>query len=452
MRRFAAKVFALISAGITLCAILLNGCRQETTSNTVSTAPEKNVAEGRVLSVIPADTQNLFKIDFSVHGDGVAFVQESAGKVRVVLNGKSGKFYQSIGTMIISPDGRRVAYNALDGDKWRIVIDEKEYPVEGEIGSPVFSPDSRHVAYESRVDNKWRIIIDGDKYLRSQRDHFYHDKFFSGDSKNIITVESLEHNDRTYRIAVSSLRPKQLGVMNAEGRNLGFNKERTRLAFIEEKNGKQRLALCDVGRLDNITYSPMYDSIIRYAFTEAGDFVVYIAERSEKRYLVMNGKEVEMPKKDVIEFITARPDKDAAGLIMNSLDGSYLYQYARNKSTMGKVYDEVAHLIYNKDASRHVYVAKKGKKVFVVVNGKVGPPYDMVVSPVFSPDDKHLVYRARKNGKRFVVVADAHGKTISRHPAYEQVFQPVFTDDGRSVAYGVKDGNELIWKVEQLSN
>lgn len=48
------------------------------------------------------------------------------------------------------------------------------------------------------------------------------------------------------------------------------------------------------------------------------------------------------------------------------------------------------------------------------------------------------------------MVADASGKTIRQHPAYEQVLQPVFTADGKSVAYGVKDGQKLIWMVEKL--
>ena len=77
-------------------------------------------------------------------------------------------------------------------------------------------------------------------------------------------------------------------------------------------------------------------------------------------------------------------------------------------------------------------------------------PRDWFSVSMFSPDGKFIVYRARKAGKRFVVVADTNGKTIRRHPSYEQVFQPVFTDDGKSVAYGVKDGNELWWKVEKM--
>jgi hypothetical protein len=30
------------------------------------------------------------------------------------------------------------------------------------------------------------------------------------------------------------------------------------------------------------------------------------------------------------------------------------------------------------------------------------------------------------------------------------VFTTGFTDDGKSVAYGVKEGNKLVWKVEKL--
>ena len=114
------------------------------------------------------------------------------------------------------------------------------------------------------------------------------------------------------------------------------------------------------------------------------------------------------------------------------------------------MYDEAVNLVYSKDARFYAYAARKGRNWFVVVNGKEGPAFDRVVTPLFSPDSKYLVYRARKNGKRFVVIADISGKTIQLHPAYEQVHQTVFTPDGKPVAYGVKDGRRLIWKVEKL--
>jgi len=60
------------------------------------------------------------------------------------------------------------------------------------------------------------------------------------------------------------------------------------------------------------------------------------------------------------------------------------------------------------------------------------------------------VYRARQDNKRFVVVADTNGTILKRHQGYDQVFETVFTADGKSVAYGVKDGNQIVWKVEKL--
>jgi hypothetical protein len=49
-----------------------------------------------------------------------------------------------------------------------------------------------------------------------------------------------------------------------------------------------------------------------------------------------------------------------------------------------------------------------------------------------------------------VVVAGLDGKTIRQLAVHEQVFPVLFTADGRSVAYGVKDGRQLSWKVEAL--
>jgi Tol biopolymer transport system component len=138
------------------------------------------------------------------------------------------------------------------------------------------------------------------------------------------------------------------------------------------------------------------------------------------------------------------------GVLLTSQNRFFLHQSFFNSTKKGKKYDEAADLAYSKDARHYVYAARKGENWFVVVNGKEGPAFDRVVTPVFSPDSRYLIYRARKDGKRFVVVADTGGKTIKQHPAYEQVFQTLITADGKSIAYGVKDGKKLIWKVEKL--
>jgi hypothetical protein len=148
--------------------------------------------------------------------------------------------------------------------------------------------------------------------------------------------------------------------------------------------------------------------------------------------------------------LAARPDMKAAAVIMADKGGYYFHQVFAAAGGKPVKYDEASTPLYAPDGSRAAFIAKRGKRIFMVVNGRECPAYDIVVSPQFSPDGRFLVYRARKDGKRFVVVADADGKTLREHPQYEMVFPVVFTDDGKSVAYGVKDGQKLVWMVERL--
>ena len=60
------------------------------------------------------------------------------------------------------------------------------------------------------------------------------------------------------------------------------------------------------------------------------------------------------------------------------------------------------------------YVAEKGGKRFIVLDGQPGTEYDVVGTPVFSPDGKRLAYAARKGEKWFVVVDRSAGRGIRR--------------------------------------
>ena len=185
-------------------------------------------------------------------------------------------------------------------------------------------------------------------------------------------------------------------------------------------------------------------------FGADGASLSYVAEKGGKRFLILNGKEELLPAGAVSGVPVIRPDNKGAGIIMISKDGSFLHQAFFHDGVKEKQYDETADLVYSKDGSMHAYAARKGNNWLVVVNGREGPVFDRVVTPVFGPDSKLFVYRARKDDKRFVVVADAVGNVLRQHPSYEQVFPLVFTADGKSVAYGIKDGQKLIWKVEKL--
>lgn len=199
---------------------------------------------------------------------------------------------------------------------------------------------------------------------------------------------------------------------------------------------------------DIVHESPLYEVIERLVVGDDGESVSYCALKGGKRLLVLNDREESLPKGLLPELPVIRPDKKGVGLLLGSEKKISLHQSFYNVSEKGKKYDEAASLTYSKDGRFYAYAARNGENWFVVVNGKEGPAFDKVVAPLFSPDDKFLVYRARKDGKRFV--ADTNGKTIKQHPAYEQVFDVHFTPDGSSVAYGVKDGNQLILKEVKL--
>lgn len=389
------------------------------------------------------------QIEFNHQGRGVAYIETVGDNVRVVHNDKPGKLYKVIDdyTLALSPDGRRVAYGVIINEKWRMVIDGREGAIYDSVGPAVFSPDSRHIAFEAKIGERWHIVVD-DKM--SPGCIAYFDKpAFSGDSAKVLYIENPD-GARKMRVVVADLEFRKLSFKDSSGIQLVINSGRTRVASVTESNSKKKVIEFSFSQPDVVKEGPLYDDTGYIAFGMDGVSVSYFADKSGARFIIFNGKEERLPDGDVTALPVVRPDNKGVGVIMDSKEGAFLHQAFFYDGGKEKHYEEAADLVYSKDGSLHAYTARKGNNWFVVVKGKEGPAFDRVITPVFSPDGKFLVYRARKDGKRFVVVADTNGRVISQHPGYERVFQPVFTTDGKSIAYGVKDGNKLIWKVEKL--
>lgn len=390
----------------------------------------------------------LFKVVFSTHGGGVAYIAQKGNASYVVHNGKPGRSYQAvIDHLTISPDGRRVAYSVRQNDRRRMVVDGNEGMGFEDVWLPAFSPDSRHITYIAQKNGKSHIVVD-DRISAEGYDSYNDNPVFSGDSSRVIYIISGEYGKA--RIVVSDLALRTLGAREVLREPIVMDKAKMRIAAVGVLNGKQRIVEVGVEKPDAVTEGPLYDSIGYAAFGKDGKTLSYIAEKGKKHMVVMDGKEGLLPAGELREPPVIRPDNKVAGILLAAGDGFYLHQAFVRDGAKRTKFQEAAGLVYSEDSRQHAYIARREKRVFMVLNEKEGPSFDMIVTPMFSPDGKFLVYRARKDGKRFVVVADAQGGTVSRHPAYEQVFQPVFTADGTSVAYGVKDGNKLIWKVEKL--
>lgn len=421
------------------------GCsrQQEKPVTASSSAATEVLTATTVLASIAND--DISQVLFSETGSGVAYLaRKNNGNISVVHNGKAGKEYAiTIGQVVLSADGRHVAYGAMVADKWCMVVDGREGRPFNSVISPVFSSDGQHIAYQAMEGEKWHIVVDNRSNSGTKTS--YSRPVFSADSTLIAYVEN---QDKAARLIVSDLRFNKQRVKENTGELLVSNKNRTRLAATKVVDNKVRVIDFNFATPDVVHEGRLYDAIHHMTFGDDGVSVAYVAEKGGTRLLVLDDREESLPAGELVEQPVIHPDKQGVGVLLASKNGSFLHQSFIKSTTAENMYDEAANLVYSKDSRFFAYVARKGKNWFVVVNGKEGPQFDRVVAPVFSPDGKRLVYRARKNEKRFLVEADTTGKTIKRHPAYEQVFQPVFTADGKSVVYGVKDGNKLICRVE----
>lgn len=394
----------------------------------------------------------IFIIRFSRLGGGVAYGAKKGQGSYIVHNGKAGKAYDAIGDFSLSPDGSRLAYGARKGKRWVMVVDGKESRPYDEVGIPVFSTDGRHVAYEARNGDRWCFVVDDRE--SSWCESYYEKPVFDKDSKRLLRIENTK-DVWLKRFIISDLTFSKEAVIELRGRLLVFSSDGSRIAFVEELTEGKRLAVFSYERPEDIKRSGFYDDLSYISFGEDSRSIAYAAIKGGKRFLVFNGKQTELRQGDLLSLPVINPGKNSVGIFMGREGAVAHYEFSfeplpvRGKKL--RVFESASDLVYSKDGKQYAYLARRGNRIFAVVNNRETELFDMIVSPMFSPDGRFLVFRAREKGDRFMVVVDAKtARTVKRHSAYERVFEPCFTSDARSVAYGVKDGTRLVWKVERL--
>ena len=384
---------------------------------------------------------------FSSLGGGVVYLAEKGGQFQVFHNGRAGRPYGAVGDLTISPDGRRTAYGVVTGGRWRMVVDGEESKDYLAIQSPQFSPDSAHLAYRAMVGDRWFLVVDGKE--NGGTSTRYLDLAFVAGSSRVAYLESAQGEDRG-PLLLADLALKNPVVVAPDVTQLVTNADGSRIAAVAVTPEGQRVLTFEVGKPTEIARGASFEAVSGLAFGPDGVAVTYVGERAGKSYVVLDGKEEPYPANVMMGPPLVLPDGKGAMALM-WLNGTVrLYRFFAAAGPPGPIYAEAEGLVVSDDGKLHAYAARRGEKWLLVVNGVEGPELDRVVGPSFSPDWKYVVYRARQDGKRFVVIADPGAKTLRQHAAYERVYPPMFTADGKSVAYGVKAGKQLAWKVEPL--
>jgi len=394
-----------------------------------------------------AQSKGSFYIDFHGKGRSVVYVAKVGEKMHVVYNGKPGKGYDKVFNLRISPNGQIIAYVAELQGKNILVVDGAEGLLYDDIGAPLFSPDSHHVACKIQAGDQFFILMDG--ILGPGYRTFNGSPQFSGDSSRVVYSEGAD-GDRLSRLVVSDLKSKSRQVLEGCGDQVVTNSMTSRIATVCVANGKQRVIEFNSSQADKLTEGPLHDAVSHLTFSKDGNTLAYAAEKGGASYVVWNGREARLPNATLVADPVVRPDKLGVGVIIGTPGKVFFHQAFKESGKKEDPYEMIEDLVYSNDGRQHAYSAFRDDKWRIVVDGTEGPVFDRVIGPQFSPDGSLLVYRARQDGKRFVVVADSAGTIIRKHQDYELVFPLVFTTEGSSVAYGVKDGKELWWKVEKL--
>jgi hypothetical protein len=428
--------------------LALSGCRCGKAGLEPAAPPPAAVADHpAVLATIPDGAPAIEReFHFAEHGGGVAWIEVQGGSLQVVHNGRAGKAYVAVAELALSPDGRRCAHAAKVGEGWRLVVDGSEGQGFDELLAPVFSPDGRHLAYQARAGSRWHLVVDGAMSEGSASPLL--GLQFSGDSTRIAFIDGGD-GQGSGRLVVSDLAFKAPVVVDGKASVLRVNGDRTRAAFASASGGQAQVVGFAFERPGEARRGPEFEAVSMLTFGPDGRSLAYLGERGVQTFMVLDDREEALPQGQYFGPPAIRPDGKAVGIFVLTGDEVRLHQAFAEGGPREVVPGEGDGLVYSA-AGVPAYATSRGEKHYLVVGGKEGPPFDRVVDPAFSPDGKLVVYRARKDGKRFVVVADLDGKTIRQHPPYEQVFRVRFTAGGRSVAYGVKDGPRLEWKVEPL--
>jgi Tol biopolymer transport system component len=292
-------------------------------------------------------------------------------KQRVVLDGEEGETYDRIvtGSVVFSPDSRRLAYAAEQGGRVRVVVDHVEGDEFEDIHNPVFSPDSRKVAFVAGKVGHRVGILDG--------------------------------------VAVTGKYPDVGG-----GTGMVFSPDSTRLAYVACASGKQTVVV------DGVEVGT-YESVGQLHFSPDSRGMLYTAWRRQKPFAVLNG--VEGQTYDAIG--TFRPPFSPDGKRAAYVAARAGKQFVVVDEKEHEPYEAISSCYFSPDSQHVACKAALGGKEFVVVDGKAGARYDNVGMLTFSPDSTRLAYLARRGEERFAVVDEVESESQPGVPvSVEHVF------------------------------
>jgi roadblock/LC7 domain-containing protein len=444
-RKLVLLVLVLLMAGCTRNDTNTAKNKRATVLNTTTvlatlSANEQNPETTQQQSGMHSPIDSISAPLFSELGGGVAYSVHRATYSYVVHNGAAGQHYPAIGEIALSPDGKRNAYAVLTNGTWNMLVDNVPGKPFNAIKSPVFSPDGKHIAYKALSGEKWYLVVDD--ISNNGTDTRITEVHFNADSTHVAYIDTV--NDQNIgQLVVSDIMFKNPHVLLHDVSHSIVNSPKNRLVGIKVSGSAYSAFSMDFSPTAKISYSGKYKNIQRLVFDNDDTYPVYAAYKDGKNIIVNNSQENMLPPVTLIDDPVVCKNKTSALVT----DNKSVFMFPNEHASP---YIEANGLVYNDNCTSFAYTARSANQWILVTSRGTGEPFDKIVTPKFSPDGRFVIYRARSEGKRFIVIADNSGKTVKKIQPFELVYDVIFTEDGKSIAYGVKDGSKLIWRVDPI--
>ena len=274
-----------------------------------------------------------------------------------------GKVADISGRVLLSPDGRHIAYEHFTygntGHSYSVVVDGVQGKKYSHIRQLAFSPDNRTV-YVAEEKDKSFVVVNGVEGKQYDEIGFIVMSDKGSNTHGCRIGYTARSGEIWFAVIDNSERPECSDV----GCAIWFSTNGKRTAYTITRGGKTFVVLDSVQQRS-------YETVVHVYFSSDAKRYAYIAIQDGKYFVVMDGKE---------------------GKKYNAIDPKSLS--------------------FSADGAHVVYSAYQGEKEFVVVDGKEGKEYDGIwgKSIRFSHDGKHYAYVAEHGCSSLVVVDGVEGR------------------------------------------
>jgi len=401
------RFFVALVASCVLAASWVGGqastLRRVTTAETVVTASIGTFKVG-TLTVSPNGRRFAY-----ARKEGSGFVVEVDGKVEATYKDIGPLvqpmyfdtplgYFPGIKPMIFSGDSQHLAYGAKDGDSWFIVQDgRKGQPFKG-VGGPVMSRDGSRLAYAAMVAGGWAVVLDGSPGKAYEK---VGPPVFSPDGKRVAHAARARGREMIVIDGVEgkgydSVDTTQLGVALAFPTMVitfpVFSAD-GRLGHTAKQADTWRVV---IDGQESGSFNEMSD----LCFSPDGARWAVSARNDRVWTVVVDGKG--QGAFDKMPILVFSPDSRRLAIATMSKDKQSVIVDGQVVGT----YEAVGVPAFNPAGNRVAFIAKTGKQWAVVVDGTMQKPYLSVGQPVFSPDGNRVAYAAALAEGRWVVVVD----------------------------------------------